>query len=169
MLRGARPARKPRANMVAIEWLPTGNPAPPSCALPTLYHQVPQRIGTHADAVVCDHTIPILVDGQRRQTNVGAKNVGIRHGIPSTPSRFANRSIDLSLMFISRRSFPIYRAWTAPLYTRIPRPSTQPPVASPQMFSSICVAKLALKRDDFLLRPTMLDSKLAQSFWLQTN
>ena len=52
MLRGTRPARKPRTNMVAIEWLPTGNPAPPSCALPTFYHQVPQRIDTCADAVV---------------------------------------------------------------------------------------------------------------------
>ena len=30
-------------------------------------------------------------------------------------------------------------------------------------------AKLALKRDDAPLRSVMLDSKLAQSFWLQTN
>ena len=51
MSRGARLSRKPHSNMVAVEWLPTGNSAPPFCAVPHLPSQVPHRIGTYADAV----------------------------------------------------------------------------------------------------------------------
>ena len=86
----------------------------------------------------------------------------ILHGIPSTPSRFANRPIDLSLLLVSRRSFPVHGVWTTPICD----------------LSVCCTASIVQQHQcrqarsgtrRLSIASIASDSKLAQSFWLQTN